>query len=150
MCIRKSVVGHPGVAVEPLDLSEHSYGGPADMDYLGPGLGIGQAQNPVVEVYVVPFEGLDFCKPAAREHEEADEVDHRLVLATFPLAFAQGLAQTAQLVGAQVALALLLLLPLDVPAWIGAVRAQAPQLSKAEHLHNYSYHPIPGDAWRYP
>ena len=101
---------------------------------LGPGLGFWQVKSAAREIHELPPQGHDLREPAAGEDQQPQGVDRRPALDAFLLALAQDLAETAQLGGAQIALALLLLVLLDMAAGIGAVRAQPPDLGQVEGL----------------
>ena len=132
----------PGVIVQPFDLGKDFNRRGADVDGLGPGLGVGEMERAVLEVHVVPLEGHDLGEPAAGEDQQAEGVDGRLALDAFLLALAQDLAEPGQFLLRKVALAFLLRVLLGVAAGIRAVWTQAPQFRQIEHLGKQLHAPV--------
>lgn len=87
---------------------------------------------------MLPTQRLDFGEPAAREHQQPDGRDRRAGLGAVLKDFVENRAQALELLGAQEALPLLFLEPLDVEARVRAVGSQAPHLGEVEHLREHA------------
>lgn len=127
----------PRVAFDALGVAEQVDGGLAEMDYLGTGLGIRQAQDALGQIDVGPLQRHDLVQPTAGQDQHAGGENGRGQFDPLRLHLAQYLADPAEFGRAEKALALLLGVFPDVLSRVGAVRTQAPHLGEAEHLRDH-------------
>ena len=137
MGARQVAADDPGVAFLAGQVRQHRAGlGPERHDPPS-SLRVGELDAVVLDVF--PAQELDLREPAAGQQQEAEGGDRRGHLA---LGLAEDLAQALGLFGRQEPLALVLLVALDVPAGIGPVRPQAPDLGEREHLGEHAKRPV--------
>lgn len=124
----------PGVVFGLLNVVQEIGDRFAEMDRLGAGLGVRQAQFVGTEVHIGPFQRHDLAETAAGQHQQADGVDGRLGFRAIGLDVAKRLAEGGDFIGTEEALAFVLGVLLDVEAGVTAIRAQPPDFSQIEHL----------------
>ena len=133
---------HPRIAVLARQALQHRDRRVAQMDDLGPGLAVRQAQFAPVQIDVFPSQCQDLCLPASRQHQQADRSNGRRPFRSLPLDLPQHLAQAAVFLVREKPLAPLFPEMLDVPARVGGVRAHLPEFRHCEHARQRRQHPV--------